>query len=142
MRYWDASAIVPLLALQDSTDAVRAEARRDPSIVTWWGTRVECVSAVSRRERDGQLDEPGARAAIDRLTDLAGAWAEVAPSARLRQTAERLLRVHPLRTGDALQLASALVAADGDAQTMPFMTLDERLALAARREGFTVVLAI
>ena len=66
-------------------------------------------------------------------------WAEIAPSARLRQTAERLLRVHPLRAADALQLAAAIVAADGDPETMAFMTLDERLALAARREGFPVV---
>ena len=43
MRYWDASAIVPLLAVQDVTEAIRAEAKRDSSIVTWWGTRVECV---------------------------------------------------------------------------------------------------
>lgn len=139
MRYWDASAIVPLLAVQDSTEVIRAEAKQDSSIVTWWGTRVECVSAVSRRERDGQLDEPGARSAIDRLFSLAGNWAEIAPSARLRQTAERLLRVHPLRAADALQLAAAIVAADGDPETMAFMTLDERLALAARREGFPVV---
>ena len=140
MRYWDASAIVPLLAFQDSTGAVRAEAKRDPSIVTWWGTRVECVSAVSRRERDGQLEEPAARAAIDRLTELASNWAEVGPSSRVRQVAERLLRIHPLRAGDALQLAAAIVAADDDPVTMPFLTLDERLALAARRDGFTVIL--
>jgi uncharacterized protein len=139
VRYWDASAIVPLLAVQDSTKAIRAEAKQDASILTWWGSRVECVSAVSRRERDGQLDEPGARAAIDRLMDLASNWAEIAPSARLRQTAERLLRVHPLRAADALQLAAAIVAADGDPETMAFMTLDERLALAARREGFPVI---
>ncbi len=139
MRYWDASAIVPLLALHEATDAIRAEARRDPMIVTWWATRVECMSAVARREREGQLDEHGATVAMDRLNDLAANWAEIAPSTRLRRAAERLLRIHPLRAGDALQLAAAMVAADGDAAMIPFVTLDERLAFAARREGFVVV---
>ncbi len=139
MRYWDASAIVPLIALQEITDSIRGEAERDRSIVTWWGTRVECVSAVSRRERDGELDERGAIAALDQLAILATDWAEIAPSARLRQAAERLLRVHALRAGDALQLAAAIVAADNDPRSMPFVTLDDRLALAARREGFPVL---
>jgi uncharacterized protein len=139
VRYWDASAIVPLLAVQEATEAIRAEAKRDPTIVTWWATRVECMSAVARRERDGQLDAREVTAAIDRLNDLAASWAEIAPSTRLRRASERLLRIHPLRAGDALQLAAAVVASDGDAGTMPFVTLDERLAVAARREGFAVV---
>ncbi|HEY6608587.1 MAG TPA: type II toxin-antitoxin system VapC family toxin [Candidatus Limnocylindria bacterium] len=139
MRYWDASAIVPLIALQEITDSIRSEANVDPSIVTWWGTRVECASAVSRREREGVLDEHEAHAALDQLAILAADWAEIAPSARLRQAAERLLRVHPLRAGDALQLAAAIIAADGDPPSIPFVTLDDRLASAARREGFPVL---
>jgi predicted nucleic acid-binding protein len=139
VRYWDASAIVPLIAGQEISEAIRAEAKRDPGVVTWWGTRVECVSAVSRLERDGQLDDRDALASLGRLTALAAQWAEIAPSNRLRQAAERLLRLHPLRAGDSLQLASAIVAADGDPGTMPFVTLDERLARAAEREGFPVV---
>lgn len=139
MRYWDASAIVPLIAIQEITDTLRAEADRDPSIVTWWGTRVECVSAVSRRERERVLDEREATSALDQLAAIAADWAEIAPSARVRQAAERLLRVHPLRAGDALQLAAAIVAADGDPTSMPIVTLDDRLASAARREGFPVL---
>ena len=139
MRYWDASAIVPLVAIQEITDTIRAEADRDPSIVTWWGTRVECVSAIARREREDVLDERGANSALNQLAAMAADWAEIAPSARLRQAAERLLRVHPLRAGDALQLAAAIVAGDGDPASMPFVTLDDRLASAARREGFPVV---
>ena len=46
---------------------------------------------------------------------------------------------HPLRTADALQLGAALVAADGDPQSLELVTLDRRLADAARREGFPVL---
>lgn len=138
MRFWDASSIVPLLADEQRTRAATAELERDPAMVVWWGTTLECVSAVARREREGAHRQLIA-AAVQRLADLSAAWTEVQPAARIRQTAERLLRVHPLRAGDALQLAAAIAAADGDPSSLPFVTLDERLARAAEREGFPVV---
>lgn len=78
-------------------------------------------------------------AASDGLAGLAASWQEVEPSSRLRQIASRLVRTHPLRAADALQLAAAIMAADGDPQTLPIVTLDERLARAAEREGFPVI---
>jgi hypothetical protein len=53
--------------------------------------------------------------------------------------AKRLLARHTLRAADALQLAAALLAADDDPQRLEFVTLDERLAEAARLEGFRVL---
>jgi hypothetical protein len=47
--------------------------------------------------------------------------------------------VHEIRTADAFQLAAALAASDEEPETIPVVTLDERLALAARREGFPVL---
>jgi hypothetical protein len=52
--------------------------------------------------------------------------------------ARRLLRVHALRAADALQLGAALVWAGGRPQGKVLLTLDERLALIAKREGFEV----
>ena len=57
----------------------------------------------------------------------------------MRDDARRLVRVHDLRAADAFQLAAARVAADGQPGTLPLVTLDERLALAASREGFRVL---
>jgi hypothetical protein len=51
----------------------------------------------------------------------------------------RLLRLHALRAADALQLAAAIVLADFDPKTLPFVTLDRHLGAAARREGFEVL---
>jgi predicted nucleic acid-binding protein len=58
---------------------------------------------------------------------------------RLRDIAERLVRIHPLRAADALQLAAATVAAEGQPANLPIVTMDDRLTLAADREGFPVV---
>lgn len=139
MRFWDASAIVPLLLAEDGRGAVLGELERDPGMFVWWGTPVECVSAIGRREREGALALADATLAIDRLRALAEAWHEVLPSDTVRATAQRLLRVHPLRAADSLQLAAAVVASEGDPARLPFVSLDERLNEAALREGFRVV---
>jgi predicted nucleic acid-binding protein len=51
----------------------------------------------------------------------------------------RFLRVHRLRAADALQLAAAFTAAERRPVSLRVVTLDERLADAARKEGFALV---
>lgn len=139
MRFWDSSAIVPLLVGERATDAVTAEAERDRDLVAWWGTAIECVSAVARLEREGQLDLAGVTVATERLEELRQAWLEILPVDRVRETAIRLLLTHDLRAADAMQLGAAIVAAEERPATLGFVTLDDRLARAAGREGFKVV---
>jgi predicted nucleic acid-binding protein len=139
MKFWDASAIVPLLLAEDLREALLVELERDSRMFVWWGTPVECVSAVSRREREGALSLADATTALERLRALSDSWYEVLPSDAIRNTAQRLLRVHPLRAADSLQLAAALVAAEGNPVRLPFVCLDDRLAEAAQREGFGLV---
>jgi predicted nucleic acid-binding protein len=130
MRYWDSSAIVPLLIGEVEHTAVRTELEQDAAVATWWGTGIECVSALARREREGSLAPEFLARALRRLDGMASAWQEVEPVERVRQTANRLLRVHPLRGADALQLAAAIVAAENSPTTLPLVTLDDRLAYA------------
>ncbi len=138
MRFWDSSAIIPLTVTEESTDAIRALADEDPVMCVWWATEVECVSALARLEREGALTDTSTTVALDRLDLLAESWNEVQPVVAVRGTARRLLRVHTLRAADAFQLAAAVVAAEGQPVSLPIVTLDERLAAAARREGFLV----
>lgn len=139
MRFWDSSALVALLVAEPSSEAVLWEYETDPEVVAWWATEAECVSALARLEREGNLAAPSMRDALRRLDGLARAWREVQPVTAVRTTAIRLLRVHPLRTADALQLAAAIVAAEDHPATLQLVTLDDRLAEAAEREGFAVV---
>lgn len=139
MRFWDSSAIVPLLVGEPSTRSVTAEFERDPDLIVWWASEVECVSALARLEREGSLDGPSMVDAVERLDALAHSWQEVQPIGRIRQYAIRLLRVHGLRGADALQLGAALAAAEDQPASLRVVTLDDRLAQAAQREGFTVV---
>lgn len=137
MRFWDSSAIVPLLVEGPRSEAVRRLYLADPDVVVWWGTPVECASAIARLEREGLL--PDAAGAFERLDAIAPSWTEVDAVEGIRAAARRLLRVHPLRAGDACQLAAALLASELRPPTLAFVTLDDRLAGAAEREGFRVV---
>ncbi len=139
MRFWDSSAIVPLLIAQPASESMAAAFASDPEIVAWWGSEVECTSAIERLQREGRLRPLEVASAYQRLEANVTSWQEIQPASRLRKIAERMLRIHPLRAADALQLAAAVIAADGSPETLPFVTLDDRLARAAEREGFPVV---
>jgi predicted nucleic acid-binding protein len=138
LRFWDSSAIVPLLVAEANTDAVREIAEDDPVMLVWWATQVECISAIARLERQGDLTTEATQDALERLDALVEGWNEVQPVDAARRTARRLLRVHDLRAPDALQLAGAVVASEGHAASLEIVTLDHRLAEAARREGFVI----
>ena len=105
----------------------------------WWGSEVECVSALARLERDGALDARTITLALGRLRQLADAWHEIDASDAVREAAVRFLRVHSLRAVDALQLAAAFLAAEQRPTSLAMVTLDERLATAAQKEGFAVL---
>lgn len=139
MKFWDASAIVPLVVAEASTRQLQALAASDSTMLVWWASEVECISALARLEREDALSQQAITVALKRLRQLADGWYEVDPSDALRETAVRFLRVHPLRAADALQLAAAFVAAERRPVSLQFVTRDERLAVAARKEGFAVV---
>ena len=139
MRYWDSSALVPLLVQQDVTETMRATLRGDPAIVTWWGTPVECASALARLYREGELDANGLSAAMSRLRVALPMWTEVAPIPDVREQAVRIVRVHGLRAADSLQLAAAVIASDFQPGSLEFVSLDVRQRLAAEHEGFAAI---
>jgi predicted nucleic acid-binding protein len=139
MRFWDSSAAVPLLVDEPASGAVHAAHAQDTEIAAWWATEVECVSALARLEREGVMDSSSLGDALERLDGLASAWLEVQPIQRVRDLSIRLLRVHSSRAADALQLAAALAAAEDHPETLPFVTLDDRLGQAAQREGFVLI---
>lgn len=123
---------------ESASEAVRAEYERDPAILVWWATEVECASAVARQEREGALTARVRREAFERLDSLAAAWSEIQPAGAVRRAARRLLRLHNLRAANSLQLAAALLGSEGDPATLTIVSLDDRLVDAAEREGFSV----
>jgi len=122
--------------MEASTGDVQRAYQHDPSLIVWWGTELECASALSRRERREELPARAVIQALRRLEALKGSWHEIQPAEAVRRTVRRLLRVHDLRTADALQVAAAIVAAEGHPEMLEVVTLDERMGDALLKEGF------
>lgn len=139
MRFWDSSAIIPLCVTESSSDYLRRILESDEDMAVWWTTRVECASALSRRRREGMLSIDAEIQSRAVLRALCRTWSEIQPTELVRQRAERLLMVHPLRAADAFQLAAALLWGGEDPVGLDMVCLDENLRQAALREGFNVI---
>lgn len=138
MRFWDSSAVVPLLIQQERSSRAAAWVSGDDAMVMWTLTPVEVVSALRRLVREGALSEDAARVAEVRLGEMLDTSHIVIDVEAVKSLAARLLRLHPLRAFDALQLGAALHWTEGNPQGRTLHTLDNRLAQAAEREGFLV----
>jgi len=138
LKFWDSSAVIPLLVSEATTDTISQILSDDRQMHVWWATEVECASTLARLEREG-VDAGIIETALSRLATLHDDWNEIAPVSVVRGTAKRLLRLHPLRAADALQLAAASALADGDPGSVSFVSLDDRLRRAARLEGFVLL---
>ncbi|HVV49202.1 MAG TPA: type II toxin-antitoxin system VapC family toxin [Polyangia bacterium] len=139
MRFWDASALVPLVVEEALSEKVRAWIAEDDEIALWALTRLELASAIERRFREGRLDGAQRSAALRRATGFADAAHEVTDLLAVRTKAMALLARYAIRAADAAQLGAALVFAEPDPASLTLVVLDRRLAEAAAREGLGVV---
>ena len=138
MKFWDTSAVIPLLANEPSPERLPEQLEQDPQVLIGWGTTVEVACALARRERGKLLTADQVTNALALVRQLADSWHEIVPSDAVRRTAERLLRMHALRAADSLACRCAdcrrpRACHSGD--PLP----ESRLSSAARREGFTVL---
>ncbi len=134
--FWDSCALVPCLVPEASSQDMAALLGNEQALVLWWGTLVECVSALEAKRRAPQstlTDELYAEG-YRRLADLVLGANLVQPTEAVRAKAVEYLKHHPLRSADALQLAAAFVA-----RQPSFVCLDQRLRSAAKAEGFVVL---
>ena len=138
MTFWDSSALLAMVLGQKTSEELVRLAVSDEITAVWWGTKVEGMSALSRARRDRAVDEATASHLWRQLESLTSAAQEVEPTEEVRDLACRLLRVHELRAGDALQLAAALTWGGHRPAGVGFACLDRRLRLAAEWEGFEV----
>lgn len=134
MKFWDTSALVPLVIEEERSRTMLRLMTADMNVTISFVTRVEIASAVARRLRN----EPDMLRHASRLVRaLEQSWIEVDLDAHVLATARRLAHTHALRAGDAIQLACAVGWHAHD--TIQFVTLDHELATAAHSEGFAVL---
>jgi predicted nucleic acid-binding protein len=139
VKFWDTSALVPLIVDEPSTPVMHQLIAADPDAIVWFLSSVELLSVLGRIGRQtADLADlmPGVR--LDAM-ELFRHWAAVTHVEGVRRRAERLVGVHPLSAADALQIGAALLAAGDRPETLEFVTLDRVLARAAQLEGFRVL---
>jgi predicted nucleic acid-binding protein len=120
--YWDSSALIPLCVSQPQSP--RSRTLYDTfTVVTWWASRVEMISGLTRLERMGQISHDQFVSGKKTVQEIARVWSSVQS---------------PLRAADAIQLAAAHAACDYKPERFVLITADQRLEDAARRSGFAV----
>ncbi|MDX2052536.1 MAG: type II toxin-antitoxin system VapC family toxin [Polyangiaceae bacterium] len=139
MRFWDASALIPLVVEEAVTELCLDWLRQDADVIVWGLTRLELVSALERRAREGLLSPSQRIQALRRIDRLSAGANEVTDLLAVRSRAQQLLARHALRAADAAQLAAAMLVADPDPSSLCMVVLDRRLAEAAVREGLDVL---
>jgi uncharacterized protein len=137
--YLDTSWLVKLYVDEGDAEAVRRVVDTDATVLVGDLSFVEFHAAVARRRRDGSLAPRAGTAVVSRFRR---EWADrgrVAVSRDVVARAADLVAAHPLRSLDALHLASALLIGTGAPEPLRFGAADERLLAAARAEGLVTL---
>jgi predicted nucleic acid-binding protein len=133
--YLDTSWLVKLYVDEGDVAVVRRIIDGDPIVVVSDLSYVEFHSAVARRGRDGSLSARTASSLISRFRREWSDRSRVSVSHDVVARAADLVADHPLRSLDAIHLASALLVSMGAPEPLRFGAADERLLAAARAEG-------
>lgn len=136
LAYLDTSALVKLCVLETGTPLAVGLWTHADALVTSRIADAEVRSVLAAAERIGRIDAAPAAAARERWDELWPSLAIVEVSENVAEHAGDLADRRPLRAGDAIHLASALLL--NEAKPL-FAAWDRRLAAAARAEGLTVL---
>jgi uncharacterized protein len=139
MVFVDASALVKRYVRERHSLKVRRLLNAEAVAVSRISD-VEVPSAFARLVRERRLSSRARRRALQAFVGDVGAWHVVEVTAAVTALARDLLLRHDLRSGEAIQLASALWLR----QAVPlagFVAFDTRLGSAARAEQFAMPFA-
>ncbi len=138
IRYFDASALVKRYVREPGSIGVR-RLLTSGMAATSRLSEVEISSGIVRRAREGAFATTHRDRALAALQRDLPALAIVEIIPEITSDARALLLRHPLRAGDAIQLASCLYLRRHLGESIPFVAFDLRLLDAARAEGVTVL---
>ena len=140
MRFWDASAIVPLLVFENSSGLLQSHYAENPALLVWCLTPTELLSCPLSEEprRRSRWISTGHRATAARVTaGRLGLKSRISTGSV--SVPSGFSQSIPLKAADSLQLAAALIAIEDRPRGFGFLTLDGTLAEAAQKEGFRCV---
>lgn len=135
--YAESSAVLAWLLGEPSANAVRDALRRAELVAASDLTLVECDRVLIRAVTTGEIDEAAAADRRALLNSASGHWQLWRVSLEITERARRPFPTEPIRTLDAIHLASAL-AAKSAIPGVQVLSLDERIRRAAKNLGFSL----
>ncbi len=136
--YAESSSVLRWLFAETQGDEVHRLLRGATKVVCSRLTLVETRRVIRRAVAENLLDEVGSHGVLEALARAAAGWGVLELSREVAERAEAAFPVEPVRTLDALHLASALLLR----QALPDLSLlssDDRVRANGRRLGFQVV---
>lgn len=137
MRYYDTSALVKQYLQEPGSKLVLELLKSGEKVYTASLTYAETHAAFSRRTREGRLTRETTKRLALRFDKDWESYDIVVLSENVFRLARQMLYRHPLRSADAIHLASALLLArTSPRSSWSFVCADGRLCDAAKSEGF------
>jgi predicted nucleic acid-binding protein len=136
--YAESSAVVAWLLGEASQDAVRDALSKAEVVLSSDITLVECDRVLIRATVAGRITEGQAADRRAALNEAARHWGIIHMDDEVFERARRPFPVEPIRTLDALHLASALMARSAVAG-LSLLTLDRRIRATAHKLGFDIL---
>jgi len=137
IAYAESSAVLSWILSEAKGDAVRRALADAERVVSSTLTQVECARALSHAVGLGRLGRGEELAAL-RLMDAAAArWVTLEMSGKVLARARGAFPVEPVRTPDALHLATALLFREAMPDLL-VVSLDERVRANAEALGLPV----
>lgn len=137
MRYYDTSALVKQYLQEAGSKLVLELLKSGEKVYTASLTYAETHAAFSRRTREGRLTRETTKRLALRFDKDWESYDIVLLSENVFRLARQMLYRHPLRSADAIHLASALLLArTSPRSSWSFVCADGRLCDAAKSEGF------
>ena len=135
--YAESSAVLGWLLGEDAASRVREVLSKAELVIASDLTLLECDRVLIRAVALGEIDEAAAADRRAHLNAAATYWHVLRLSADIVNRARQPFPAEPIRTLDAIHLASALAARSGVAG-VELLSLDDRVRRAADRLGFRV----
>lgn len=133
--YAETSAVLCWLFAEDGGEGVRGTLETASKVTTSRLTLIETRRVVLRAEREGRVTSAQAADLRAIFAQAASTWAVLEVSDEVARRAEAGFPIEPVRTLDAIHLASALFLREA-LPDLAIVTMDERVRTNAHALGF------
>ena len=133
--YAESSAVLAWLLGEEAAPRVRDILRKAELVIASDLTLLECDRVLIRALALGEIEEAAAADRRAHLNAAAAHWHVLSLSTDIVDRARRPFPAEPIRTLDAMHLASALMARSG-AAGVEILSLDDRVRRAGEQLGF------